>query len=132
VNRQTRTEWFIKEVSDKIEMTLLQRVRLATEFLKNKVVLNISIPVERGIGRGGRVVVTKRSKAGEFPRAETTQLMKTIFRDTRSGRGWAEGYCGTPIDYGVRLELKMNRSFLVRTLREEIGTVRRILLGPIR
>jgi hypothetical protein len=137
--RTAYTEWFINEVSDKVELTLSRRVRLATEFLKNKVVLNISIPVEKErmrVGKKGqrryRMVVTKRSKPGEFPRAETAQLMRTIFRTSKTGRGWSEGYVGSPLDYSLRLELKLNRSFLVRTLREELGTVRRILSGPIK
>jgi hypothetical protein len=132
IGRATRTQWFIEEVSDKVEMTLLQRTKLAAEFLKNKIVLNISKPVGRGVGSSGRVVVTERSKSGEFPRAETTLLMRTIFRDHSVGNGWAEGYVGTPIDYGLKLELQMNRSFFVRTLTEELGTVRRILTGPIK
>ena len=126
-------EWFNREVVDKISMTMKGRMMLVTDFLRNKVVKNISRPVTKGTGpRGGRVV-TNRSKPGEFPKAETTLLMKTIFGMVRpGGKDVWDGFVGTPQDYGVILELRMNRSFLVRTLNEELPSVRRILTGPIK
>lgn len=130
--RTSRIEWFIDEVSDKIEMTLEQRVRLATQLVKDKVIRNISRPVTKGTGpRGGRVV-TDRSVPGEFPKADTTQLMKTIFDDYRESPNGFTGYVGTPLDYGLILEIKRDRSFLKRTLEEEMSTVKRILTGPIK
>jgi len=57
--------------------------------------------------------------------------MKTIFSDVRFEDGGWTGYVGTPLDYGVILELRMNRSFLVRTLREKTPDLTRILTGPI-
>lgn len=130
--RNTRIEWFVKEVSDKIAMSIRQRMEVATQFLKDKVVRNISTPVIKGTGpRGGRVV-TGRSVAGEFPHAETTQLLSTIFQEVREVEpGAFEGYVGTPLSYGLILETRMDRSFLQRTLNEELGTLRRILTGPI-
>lgn len=123
-----RIEWFIKEVSDKINFTMKQRVRIATELVKSQVVKNISKAVGKSGGR-----VTERSKPGEFPRADTTQLMKSIFGDTRTtADGAHEGYVGTPLDYGVILELYRDRSFLRRTLDELRTPVTRILSGPIR
>ena len=125
-----RIQWFIREVSDKITMTMEQRVKLATEHLRDRVVRNISRPVTKGTGpRGGRVVVD-RSKPGEFPKADTTQLMKSIFGETRR----QDGYVGTTLDYGLILEVseRLNRSFLVRTLSDETPTIKRILTGPIR
>lgn len=131
-DRSARIEWFIKEVSDKVEMTLEQRVKLATQFLKDKIVRNISRPVTKGIGsRGGRVV-RDRSKPGEFPKADTTQLMKTIFDDYTSQDHTFLGHVGTPLDYGLILETKRDRSFLKRSLEEESGTIKRILTGPIK
>lgn len=134
--RDVRIEWFIKEVSNKVRLTIKQRVSIVTEHVRDKVVRNISRPVTVTTGpRGGRVV-TNRSKTGEFPKADWTQLMKTIFSDMRSSKGgmvW-DGFIGTPIDYGVILETsqKLDRSFLVRTLREQTSIIRRILTGPIR
>jgi len=132
--KAARFEWFLKEVSDTVELSLLQRMKVATEYLKSKVVVNISRPVIKGKGpRGGNVVIG-RSKPGEFPKAETTQLMKTIFHKVvrPPGSGFIDGIVGTPLDYGVILETRMFRSFLVRTLNEERMNITRILTGPIR
>jgi len=131
--RQVRTEWFIENVSTVIELTMRKRVSVATQLLKDRVVRNISTPVVKGIGpRGGRVI-TGRSRPGEFPHAETTQLMKTIFSEViQLRRGVFDGYVGTPLDYGLILETKMNRSFLRRTLNEATTDIRRILSGPIK
>lgn len=119
-------QWFIREVSDKVTMTLYQRMKIATEFVKTRTVKNISIPVEY---RRGTVI---RSLPGEFPRAETTQLMKTIFTDVkRRKKDVVDGYIGTPLHYGLDLEVVLERQFLSRTLSEEIPTIRRILGGPI-
>ncbi len=131
--RAVRIEWFIENVSDRIQLTMKRRVGIATELLKSKVVRNISIAVVKGIGpRGGRVV-TGRSKPGEFPRAETTMLLKNIFSGVReTSRGVWDGFVATSLDYGVILETRMHRSFLVRSLREERSKITRILTGPIK
>jgi len=126
-------EWFVEEVSNKISMTMQQRVRMATQFVKDRVVMNISVPVTKGIGKDGQVVVTERSKPGEFPRADTTQLMKTIMSDVREAwKGVWIGRVGTPLHYGVILETKMYRSFLKRSLVEEKDKITRLLTGPIK
>ena len=137
-DRSARIQWFIDEVSDKVAMSLEQRVKLATQFLKDKIVRNISRPVTKlspGRNRQGRFTkgrVVDRSKPGEFPKADTTQLMKTIFDDyTQDGRRYL-GHVGTPLDYGLILETKRDRSFLKRTLDEEQSTITRILTGPIK
>jgi len=131
--RQIKEKWFIEKTVNKIALTMRQRTGIATAFLKDKVIRNISLAVTKGTGpRGGRVV-TNRSKSGEFPKADSTQLMKTIFSGVRStGRKQWEGFVATPLDYGLMLETKMNRSFLQRSLRENRGTIKRILTGPIK
>ena len=131
--RAARIEWFIENVSNKIQLTLKDRLRIAVQLLQSRVVENISRPVTKGTGpRGGRVVLN-RSKPGEFPKADTTQLMKTIFVGVRQvEKNVREGFVGTPLDYGLILETRMNRSFLLRTLNEERGRITRILTGPIR
>jgi len=133
VERQVKIEWFIEQVSSTVKIAMKQRVAIATHLLKDRVVRNISTPVVKSIGpRGGRVV-TGRSLPGEFPHAETTQLMKTIFEEVREvSPGAYEGYVGTPLDYGLILETRMNRSFLVRTLYESADSIRSILSGPIK
>lgn len=131
-----RTEWFIDQVAHHVARSLQQRVLLATEFLKNRIIVNISRPVTKKLvtSYSGRkeVRVSNRSKAGEFPKADTTQLMKTIFSDYKElEEGLYDGYVGTPLDYGLWLELKMDRSFLVRTLQAELSKLKAILSGPL-
>jgi len=132
-DRDVRWEWYLKNVVDKVQLTMKARTSLAANFLRDKVVQNISRPVTKGTGpRGGRVV-TDRSKPGEFPKAETTLLMKSIFAETRSdGSGGCDGYVGTVLNYGVILELRRSRSFLVRTLNDQTETIKRILTGPMK
>ena len=133
--RAYRIEWFIKNVTDKIEMTMRQRIAIATEMIHNKVVQNISKPVTVGVNSRGRRVVTQRSKPGEYPRADTGHLMRTIFSGVRKGNdGEWEGVVGTTLDYGAILELsqRLNRTYLKRTLHENRQTVTKILTGPIR
>jgi hypothetical protein len=129
-----RFQWFIREVSDKVSMTMEQRVRMATAYLLSKVVKNISVPVVKATRVSTRkVYVIERSKPGEFPRADTTQLLKTTFSDVKKlTAAVTEGYVGTTLDYGLILETKMNRKFLTRTLQEEQGTIQRMLTGPIK
>ena len=136
--RAVRTEWFINEVVAKARLTTEQRVRLVTEMVKNEVIRNISVPVVKVVRQTGerrwRVTVdpTSRSKPGEFPRADTTQLMKTIFSDYRHiGIGIFEGYVGTPLDYGLILETKRDRSFLFRTLNENRQLFISIIQKPL-
>ena len=68
----------------------------------------------------------------EFPKADTTQLMKTIFNVIEVRGNIIEGHIGTPMDYGLILEVKLDRSFLKRTLLEESSSIKRILTGPIK
>lgn len=163
--RALRTRWFIEQVSKTTNLSMSARVRLATEYLKNQVVLNISTPVERAVVRTftkievgkilrskglislkearkkkdvfvfhARTRVTKRSKPGEYPRADTTRLMKDIFSDyIKYGDSIHDGIVGTTLDYGVILELsrRLHRGYLVKTLVENQGLIKKILTIPI-
>jgi len=129
--RKARIEWFIDQVSSKIKMTMRQRVTLATDMVLQEMIRNVSVPVVKVQGARGGIVVTERSSPGEYPRADTTQLMKTLFKVIKEDQDGVTGYIGTPLDYGVILETRMNRSFLTRTLRENQRTVKKILTGPI-
>jgi len=132
--RLVRIEWRIKEVSQTVSIAMRERVKLATDFVKNRVVMNISRPVTKTKGKkSGRIVVSNRSKKGEFPKADTVQLLRSIFGVVKqSSRGVYDGYIGTPLHYGLILETKMDRSFLKRTLLEERSKVIKILSGPIK
>ena len=146
--QEVEIQWFIDRVSKEIAIAMDKRVRLATEWVKHRVVRNISTPVGKArkvykdtfadsvtgkisTKRRTKTVTTERSKPGEFPRADTTQLMKTIFSAYRKEGGDLIGFVGTPLDYGLILEIRMKRSFLVRTLQEESDKVRAILTGPL-
>jgi len=131
--REVKIKWFIKEANDKVSLTMKKRTQLASALVYDVVVRNISVAVKKETGPRGRVIVTQRSTEGEFPRADTTRLLKDIFWDVKNeGRGNWVGYVGTTLDYGLILELKMNRSFLKRTLDENRSLVNALLTGPIK
>ena len=126
-----RIDWYIENVSNKIKMTLKQRMGIALEHLLSKTKKNISQPVTVGTGpRGGRVV-TDRSVPGEFPKLEYGMLQKTLFTDIQEDKNNINGYLGSPLPYSIPLEMDLNRSFLRRTLNEEQSRITRILTGPI-
>lgn len=120
-----------KEVAADINRKMSVRVKLAAQVLRDQVVKNISIPVERaGPGRGSKGRVVRRSTYGEYPRADTTRLMKDIFWQMD---GETDAIVGTTLDYGAVLELsnRLDRSYLRRSLRENYGKIRSILLQPM-
>jgi hypothetical protein len=129
LDEKVRVEMYIDKVRKSLNITLRRRVQLATEYLKNNVIKNISTPVVRSKGPRGGIVV-ERSKPGQFPRADTTQLMKTIFSDYGTENGQPVGYVGTPLDYGLILETVMDRSFLEKTLNRERQAITDILTMP--
>lgn len=127
-----RIEWFIRQFQRRLDLTMTQRVKVAVRFVETRVVKNLSKPVTKGVGpRGGRVV-KDRSQGGEFPRADTTQLLKRVFSGVDIVGNQIRGFVGVPLDYGVILETQMDRPFLQRTLREERSRVRRLLTRRIR
>jgi len=75
-----------------IQTVMRTRVMIVAEHLRNKVVKNISAP-SRTMGR---------SKAGQFPRADSVRLRNTIFRRFR--RKGLTAQVGTNLDYGLWLE----------------------------
>ncbi len=120
----TQTQWFIKEVSDHVNITMRQRMGIVTGFLKNKTILNIKKPVTRVAG------IVTRSVEGEFPRADTTQLMRTLISEVVTvSPGIVDGFVGSPLDYSLILEQRLDRRFLSRTLEEELQSVKKILVG---
>ena len=126
-----RVRWLGDRVRRNVRMGMVQRLKVTAQLLRDRVVINISIPVVKlkrkvtftdpTTGRTRtrtKTVVDRnsRSKPGEFPRADTTRLMKDIFWDLDERLGRAR--VGTTLDYGLRLEIRMQRSFLRRTLLE--------------
>jgi len=128
-----RVEWLGDQFARGFRATLEARVRLAAQLIRDKAVINVSTPVHKYKGPQGGIVVDEdsRSEPGEYPHAETTLLMTTIFyqRQART-RGRISFIVGTPLDYGLILETVMDRSFLKRTMDEMQPALRRILVGP--
>ena len=143
VNGKTGIKWNGEKVNRNIKLGMEQRVKLAAQLLRDRVVRNISRPVTKmgtqrnkdGQATGNpKVDPASRSKPGEYPKAETTRLMKDIFWQMDSGLlGNHSAIVGTTLDYGAILELskRLDRSYLRRTFNEQLGMIRKILLaGP--
>jgi len=121
-----RLQWFGDRVAQNVQIGMRTRLRIAAQMLRDAVVINLSTPVHKRRGRRSRRIVvdpSSRSKPGEFPRADTTRLMKDIYFETEVDRA----IVGTTLDYGLVLEVRRNRSFLRRTLNELAPTINRIL-----
>jgi len=135
IDDNIREEWYISQVLTTVNLSLATKVRIATEFVRTKVVYNISRPVTKTpitINGASYVRITDRSSPGEYPKADTTLLMKSIFTEVRNpSAGIYDGYIGTPVDYAIPLELTLKRSFLKRTLLAEKPRIIRIITGPI-
>src|SRR5690606_28344880 len=125
-----------KDVERRVEDEMCGRIGAATEYLQERVKRNLSTPVEY---EGGRV---RRSKPGEYPRMETGMLRESIqSRVRRLPTGDCEGEVETSLYYGIILERSdrpdkrgrvLDRVFLRRTLREELGKIRSMVSGPMR
>ncbi len=124
---QAQIEWFGNQVAQNIRVGMAARLRVAAQLLRDRVVINLSKPVEKTRGqRSGRtrVVPGSRSRPGEFPRADTTRLMKDIFYEVDG----MTARVGTTLDYGLILETQMDRSFLQRTMNELRPVLERLLI----
>lgn len=142
-DRQNRFDlkWDGDKVLRVARLEIGKRLKIAGQMLRDKVVLNISMPVlkerrryrvvDQATGKASwktYVVVVRRSIKGEFPRADTTRLLKDIFvRQPEPG----VVQVGTTLDYGFYLETspRLSRSFLRRTLRDMAPTLRQIIAG---
>jgi hypothetical protein len=133
----TRIRWFEEQFRRGVRVTMRSRLRLAAQLLRDAVVINISRPVTKIKGpqtrgrlgqyqkQGFRVV--NRSRPGEYPKADTTRLMRDIFYQME---GQLSAIVGTTLDYGLILEVspRLQRSFLRRTLNERWPLIERILV----
>jgi hypothetical protein len=137
-----RVESYINTVLNKQHKTVAQRVQMAARLLEDRVIANLSRPVRKyrrsrlvvdpdtgEMVRQSRTVVDpeSRSKSGEFPRADTTRLMKSIF--TTFDPVKVEARIGTPLRYGMILETRLSRSFLRRTFNEMRHNILLIVRG---
>jgi hypothetical protein len=128
-------QWHGDVVDKQVKREMNARVKLAALMLRDATVKNISKPVTKLVTRTARssfrrvrVDPNSRSKPGEFPRADTTRLMKDIFWRSVAPM---EAIVGTTLDYGLWLEIRLDRSFLRRTFKEQQNMVRRVLTNPI-
>lgn len=146
VQAQVRFQSFTSGMMRSLNLSFKERMTVATAYLHSRVLQNISRPVTKTVVKRSvkdketgkrrtrsRTIVTNRSKAGEFPKADTTQLMKTLIQDVQQIGNETYGWIGTPLDYGAILETneRLDRSFLVRTLREEQPALANILTQTI-
>ena len=114
-----RLQLTINKVVQKTNLTVAQRVKIAAQMLRDAIVVNLSRPVRKFRGpKSKRTQVDRhsRSKPGEFPRADTSRLLRSIFHTHYPAQILSR--VGTNLAYGVLLEMRMDRSFLRRTLRE--------------
>lgn len=138
---EARLVMFTDKVLQKANITVKARIMLAGQIVRDKVVINISQPVRKFKDRvkvsdptGAikyrtvtRVDPESRSKAGEFPRADTTRLMKDVFFHYDDQE--VAAIIGITLGYGLILETKMDRSFLRRTFLELHQQILLILTG---
>lgn len=128
-----RFKWYVDNVLSKVRMGMKERLHTAAAFVHKKCVANISKPVVVSKTKTGKRIVTERSKPGEFPRAETGHLRRTLsYGVLKKDNEWV-GYVSTPVIYGAILELwePLNRTYMRRTLYEERESVKKILSGPL-
>ena len=129
-----RVEWKADELMLFVESEIKSRLLKAVSHLFNKVLDNISTPVTRSINpTTGRSIVIGRSLPGEYPRTDTGRLMGTLLWDVEQvSPGVFEGYVGTPTEHGAILELwePLDRTYLSRTLNEELPAITNILSSP--
>lgn len=130
----SRIQWFDKRLQRGLKIAMSTRLKFVGQLVRDQVVQNLSIPVVKEVStkagrRMTRVARDSRSKPGEFPRADTTRLMRDIFCElSKDGK---TVWVGTTLDYGLILESKMDRSFLVRTLREMEPDIRNLMTAGI-
>lgn len=134
---QARIRWFEAQFRQGFRATMSTRIRLAAQLLRDAVVINISRPVtkikrprtrnERGEFQKQGFRVLNRSRPGEYPKADTTRLMRDIFYQME---GRLSAIVGTTLDYGLILEVStsLRRRFLGRTLDEKWPFLQRILI----
>lgn len=113
--RRARIKWYGKKVSTDVRREMAGRLNQAAEFLRGEIVRNISIPTR----------TQGPSREGEFPHADTGKLRQSIF-STRATEQDPSCVVGTNLVYGRVHEIK--RSFLRRTLYENLARLRRIVL----
>lgn len=133
--------WNHQSLLAEIEMGINKRMMLAGEHLANAHKKNLSKPVRKltktrrrttSRGAAGSTYTyadpASRSRPGEYPRADSTNLMKNIFWDVVEMPGLQQLKVGTPTKYGAELELNAGRLGLRATLLAELPVLRSIFV----
>lgn len=115
--RRAILKWYGPKVHAGVRRLAASRLNLAAEYLRGKIVRNL---------RRKQTRIHGPSQPGEFPHADTGRLSQSVFRTTATE---SDPSCivGTNLVYGRVHEIK--RSFLRRTLYEELPQLRRIVTG---
>lgn len=114
-----RVNLTIDKVMASTQLTVAQRIKIAGQVLADAVKVFLSRPVRKYKGpRSKRIQVDpkSRSKPGEYPRADTTRLLKSVYHKHLPHQ--IASRVGTNLLYAKILETSMDRSFLRRGLRE--------------
>ncbi len=110
-------KWYGGQVAKELDDEMQRRLRLVGEMLRSKIVRNLSTPGP------------EHSAPGEFPHAITGNLRKSVVYEHKPRENVVE--VGTSVEYANRLENELDRSFLRRTLEEELSRVESILTAPM-
>ena len=133
-------QWNSNKLAQEIVTGMAKRMALLGEHMKGAHMRKLSKPVvkitkarRRTTTRGGKgstytyAVPSSRSKPGEYPRAETGLLMKSIQADTDVTPAGITLKVGTTSKYGAELELKAGRLGLRATMIENIPVIKKVL-----
>lgn len=113
----TSVKWHDRAYVARVKTEMNRRLDAAGEYLRGKIVRNISLPTS----------IYGPSKVGEYPHADSGKLRQSIY-SRQTSPGVQE--VGSPLPYAYHLETK-GRSFIFRTFKEERPALRRIMLKPI-
>lgn len=133
-------KWNTTLLNAQIQKGLTHRFSLIGEHVTNAHKTNLSRPVtklkkkrKRKTSRGAKgssytaADPNSRSKAGEYPKAETGLLMKNIFWDLKATPIGLQLKIGTPSKYGAALETDAGRKGLRATMIQEVPMIKNIL-----
>lgn len=121
---QAKVVWHGASLTKKLQKHNKNNIRKATAFLEAQ--------VKREVGKG-RTRTMGPSKPGDPPHVDTGTLRKTIFR--KISLGGLSGIVGTPLKYGLFLELGTSRMaprpYLRATLDMNKSVITGILTTPM-
>ena len=133
--------WNSKIAERQVLIGLVKRMKLLGNHLENAHVIKLSTPVvkkrkkrRRSTSRGSKGSTytyadpSSRSKPGQYPKSETTNLRKSIFSEVEVEPLGVQLKIGTSVKYGERLETKMDRKGLRSTMIGEAPAIRSLLL----